>query len=124
MGYKQPWCRESLGHRKQDPDLAFASSHILTTILRFLSSKVHVLLISHFLYRLPPKGNPRPWVPGPMSGPVMSCGNETLPWRLRTGGLEGAHAGGFLEEVVGRAKLEGWGWWWCQEAGERVELQG
>lgn len=44
---------------------------------------------------------------------------EAQDWRTR-----GAHAGGFLEEVVGRAKLEGWGWWWCQEAGERVELQG
>lgn len=46
-------------------------------------------------------------VSGPMSRPVMSCGNET--WMLRAGGLEGVHAGGFLEEVVGRAKLEGWG---------------
>lgn len=45
---------------------------------------------------------------GPMSRPVMSCGNETT-WMLRAGGLEGVHAGGFLEEVVGRAKLEGWG---------------
>lgn len=47
-------------------------------------------------------------VPGPMSGPVMSCGNETT-WRLRAGELERACAGGFQEEVVGRAKLEGWG---------------
>lgn len=86
MDYRQPWCRECLGRRKQGPDLAFpVFAMFLTTTLRFLSSKVRVLLISHFLYY--PKRTLGHGVPGPMSSPL------DVLWepRLHSGGsrLEG-----------------------------------